>query len=252
MSGHSRWAGIKHKKAIIDSKRGKVFTRIAREVTIAAKQGGGKPDSNPRLRAAIEIARAANMPQDNIKRAIQKGTGEIPGMEIVETTYEGYGPGGVAIFIEATTDNKNRTTAEMRHMFSEHGGNMGESGSVSWIFESKGYITVSKESADEEKLTNLAIELGAEDIKTEDEDVFEIITTPADFETIKTKISEAKIPVASAELTLIPKNTVPLEGDHAKRCLDLMDTLESHDDVKTANANFDISKETMEKVSSGQ
>lgn len=252
MSGHSRWAGIKHKKAIIDAKRGKVFTRIAREVTIAAKQGGGKVESNPRLRAAIEAARAANMPQDNIKRAIQKGTGEIPGMEIIETTYEGYGPGGVAIFVEATTDNKNRTTAEMRHIFSEHGGNMGESGSVSWMFEQKGYITVAKTAVDEEKITNLAIDAGAEDIKTEDSEVYEIITSPADFDAIKAKLTENKISLTSAELSLIPKNTVPLEGDHAKRCLDLMDTLEAHDDVKTANANFDISQETMEKVSAGQ
>jgi YebC/PmpR family DNA-binding regulatory protein len=240
---------MKHKKAIIDSKRGKVFTRIAREITIAAKQGGGKVESNPRLRTAVETARAANMPSENVKRAIQKGTGEIPGMEIVETSYEGYGPGGVAIFIEATTDNKNRTTAEMRHMFSEHGGSMGESGSVSWMFEQKGYITVAKDAAEEEKLTNFAIEFGAEDIKTDDDEVFEIITAPADFETVKTKLSEMKIPLASAEISLIPKNTVTLEGDHAKRCLDLMDALESHDDVKTANANFDISKETMEKVS---
>ncbi len=252
MSGHSRWAGIKHKKAIIDSKRGKVFTRVAREITIAAKQGGGKPDSNPRLRKAMEDARAVNMPSENVKRAIQRGTGEIPGMEIVETSYEGYGPGGVAVFIEATTDNKNRTTAEMRHLFSEHGGSLGESGSVAWMFEQKGYITVEKKSADEEKLTNLAIELGAEDIKTDDDDVFEIVTTPADFETIKTKLTEAKIPLASAEVSLIPKNTVALEADQAKRCLDLMDALESHDDVKTANANFDISKEIMEKVSAQQ
>ncbi|MCG3203465.1 MAG: putative transcriptional regulatory protein [Elusimicrobia bacterium] len=250
MSGHSRWAGIKHKKAIIDSKRGKVFTRIAREITIAAKQGGGKPESNPRLRTAIDAARAANMPQDNVKRAIQRGTGEIPGMEFVETTYEGYGPGGVAIFIEATTDNKNRTTAEIRHIFSEHGGSLGESGSVGWIFEPKGYITILKSSADEEKLTNLAIECGADDIKTDDEEVFEVFTSPADFESIKSKLTEAKVPLASAEVSLIPKNTVPLEGDVAKRCLDLMDTLESHDDVKTANANFEISKETMERASS--
>lgn len=252
MSGHSRWAGIKHKKAIIDSKRGKVFTRIAREITIAAKQGGGKVESNPRLRKAIEDARAANMPSENVKRAVQRGTGEIPGMEFVETTYEGYGPGGVAIFVEATTDNKNRTTAEMRHMFSEHGGSLGESGSVAWMFEQKGYLTISKSAVDEEKLTNLAIELGAEDIKTEDEEVFEVFTTPSDFENIKTKLTEAKIPLASAEISLIPKNTIALEEGNAKRCLDLMDALESHEDVKTAAANFDISKETMEKVSAQQ
>ncbi len=251
MSGHSRWAGIKHKKAIIDAKRGKVFTRIGRELTIAAR-GGGKPESNPRLRAAIEAARAANMAQDTIKRAIQRGTGELPGMVFEETTYEGYGPGGVAIFIQATTDNKNRTTSDIRHMFSSHGGNMGENGSVGWMFENKGLITVLKSAVDEEKITNLAIDLGAEDIKTEDEEVYEIYTTPADFDNIKKKLEEAKITLASAEVALIPKNTVTLEGDAAKKCLDLMDALEEYDDVKTAVANFDISKETMEKVSSGQ
>lgn len=252
MSGHSRWAGIKHKKAIIDAKKGKVFTRVAREITIAAKQGGGKPESNPRLRKAIEDARAVNMPQDNVKRAIQRGTGEIPGMEFVETSYEGYGPGGVAIIVEATTDNKNRTTSDIRHMFSEHGGSLGESGSVSWMFEPKGTITVLKSTVDEEKITNLAIELGAEDIKTDDDEVYEITTTVADFETIKSKLTEAKITFASAEAGLVPKNTVQLEGDQAKRCLDLMDALEEYDDVKTATANFDISKETMEKISAGQ
>jgi YebC/PmpR family DNA-binding regulatory protein len=251
MSGHSRWAGIKHKKAIIDAKRGKVFTRVGRELSMAAKQGGGKPESNPRLRKAIEDARAVNMPQDNIKRAIQRGTGELPGVQFEEMTYEGYGPGGVAVFIEATTDNKNRTTSEMRHLFAEHGGNLGESGSVAWMFEQKGYITIAKSAVDEEKLTTLAIELGADDIKTED-DVFEIFTAPHDFDSIKTKLTEAKIPLQSAEIALLPKNTVTLEGDAAKRCLDLMTVLEEHEDVKTATANFDISKETMEKVSSAQ
>lgn len=249
MSGHSRWAGIKHKKAIIDAKRGKVFTRIIREVTIAAKQGGGKIEANPRLRKAVEDAKAANMPQDNIKRAIQKGTGELPGSEFVETTYEGYGPAGVAVFVEATTDNKNRTTSEIRHMFSEHGGNLGESGSVSWMFEKKGYITVDKKGVDEEKITTLAIDLGAEDIKSDD-DIYEIFTAPNDFQTIKDKLTEAKIAIASAELSLLPKNSVTLDEDQARKCLALMDALDEHEDVKTANANFDISKEIMEKVSS--
>jgi YebC/PmpR family DNA-binding regulatory protein len=248
MSGHSRWAGIKHKKAIIDSKRGKVFTRLGREVTMAAKQGGGKPESNPRLRKAIEDARAANMPQDNIKRAIQRGTGELPGVQFEEMTYEGYGPGGVAVFIEATTDNKNRTTSEIRHILADHGGNLGESGSVAWMFEKKGYITVDKKAADEEQLTNLAIEFGAEDIKTQDDEIYEIITAPADLEIIKEKLTDSKMPITSAEVSLIPKNTVPLDGNQARRCLDLMSALEEHEDVKTANANFDISKETMEQV----
>ncbi len=249
MSGHSRWAGIKHKKAIIDSKRGKVFTRLIREVTIAAKQGGGKIEGNPRLRKAVEDAKAANMPQDNIKRAIQKGTGELPGAEFVELTYEGYGPAGVAVFVEATTDNRNRTTSEIRHLFSAHGGNMGESGSVSWMFEKKGYITIDKKGVDEEKLTTLAIELGAEDIKSDDTDVFEIFTTPNDFQTIKDKLTEAKMPVSSGEINLIPKTTVTLDEDQARKCLALMNTLDEHDDVKTANANFDIPEHIMEKVS---
>ena len=252
MSGHSRWAGIKHKKAIIDSKRGKVFTRLIREVTMAAKQGGGKVESNPRLRKAIEDAKAANMPSENIKRAVQRGTGEIPGMEFVETTYEGYGPAGVAIFIEATTDNKNRTTSEIRHMFAEHGGNLGESGSVAWMFEQKGYFSIEKSAVNEDLLTNLAIELGAEDIKTDDSDVYEVTSSPADFETIKTKLQEAKIPLHTAELTMVAKNTVKLEGDSVRKCLALMDALEGHDDVKNAHANFDISKEEMEKVSAQQ
>lgn len=251
MSGHSRWAGIKHKKAIIDSKRGKVFTRINREITIAAKVGGGKPESNPRLRAAIETARAANMPQDNIKRAIQRGTGELPGVVFEETTYEGYGPGGVAVFVEATTDNKNRTTAEIRHLFSAHGGNMGESGSVAWMFEQKGYITVEKSKVDEEKITSLAIDLGADDIKTDDDEVYEVTTAPSDFETIKTKLTEAKIPLASAEISLLPKNTVPLDAEGAKKCMDLMNALEENDDVKSVTANFDIPEEIMNGLNGG-
>lgn len=249
MSGHSRWAGIKHKKAIIDSKRGKVFTRVAREVTIAAKQGGGKPENNPRLRKAIEDARAVNMPAENVKRAVQRGTGELPGVSFEEVTYEGYGPGGVAVIIKATTDNKNRTTADIRHFLDAHGGNLGETGSVSWMFENKGYFSVSKSSIDEEKLTTLAIDLGAEDIKTEDSDVYEIITTPADFDNIKAKLTEAKIAIENSEVTFIPKNTIPLEGDEAKRCLDLMNILDEYDDVTTAHANFDISQETMDKLS---
>jgi YebC/PmpR family DNA-binding regulatory protein len=249
MSGHSRWAGIKHKKAIIDSKRGKVFTRVAREITIAAKQGGGKPENNPRLRKAIEDARGVNMPAENVKRAVQRGTGELPGVSFEEVKYEGYGPGGVAVIIDATTDNKNRTTSEIRHLLDSHGGNLGESGSVSWIFEHKGYLAVPKSSIDEEKITTLAIELGAEDIKTDDPAVYEITTAPADFETIKTKLAEAKVTFDTAELGLIPKTTVPLEGDQAKRCLDLMNILDEHDDVTTAHANFDISQETMDKIS---
>ena len=245
MSGHSRWAGIKHKKAAVDKKKGKIFTRIAREISVAAKQGGGKPENNPRLRKAIEDAKAVNMPQDNVKRAIQRGTGELPGATYEETTYEGYGPGGVAIFIEATTDNKNRTTSEIRFIFSENGGNMGESGCVAWMFESRGYVTVPKTSVTEERITNLAIELGAEDIRA-DGDAYEIFTSPPDLDRMKEKLAAQKIAVETAEVSLIPKTTVPLAGDDAVRCLKLMDALEEHDDVKSANANFDIPQSVLE------
>ncbi len=249
MSGHSRWAGIKHKKAIIDAKKGKVFTRIAREISVAAKAGGGKPDSNPRLRTAIEDARAMNMPQENVKRAIQKGTGELPGASYEEVTYEGYGPGGVAVFVEGTTDNKNRTTSEIRKMFSEHGGNMGESGCVAWMFETKGLITVPKESISEDQLTTLAIDFGAEDIKSDDE-FYEIITAPHDFEVVKTKLVEAKVNLNSADVTALPKNTVALQGDDARKCLELVSALDDHEDIKNAYANFDIPKDILEKVTS--
>ncbi len=246
MSGHSRWAGIKHKKAIIDAKKGKVFTRIAREITVAAK-GGGNPDMNPRLRKAIEDAKAANMPSENVKRAIQKGTGEIPGVTIEEVTYEGYGPGGVAVFVEGTTDNRNRTSSEMRKIFDSHGGAMGGSGAVAWMFELKGYITVNKAGANEDQITELAIEAGAEDIKSDD-DVIEIYTAPADFEAVRTKLTAAKVALTSAEITMIPKNTVAVDGEKAQQCLKLMDELDNHDDVKNAYANFDIPKEVLDKI----
>lgn len=248
MSGHSRWAGIKHKKAIIDSKRGKAFTRLIREVTIAAKVGGGKPEFNPRLRSAIEAAKAANMPADNIKRGIQKGTGEIPGVSFEEVAYEGYGPGGVAVIIEATTDNKNRTTSEIRFLFADHGGNMGETGCVSWMFESKGQILISKTGVSEDKVTELAIESGADDIHT-DGDSYEVITAPSELESVKKKLTDAKLTIEHAEVALIPKNTVKLEGDQAKRCLDLMNMLDEHEDVKTVTANFDIDQSILDKVS---
>jgi len=248
MSGHSRWAGIKHKKAVVDAKRGKIFTKIIREIMIAAKLSGGKVDSNPRLRKAIEEARAANMPQDNIKRAIQKGTGELPGQTIEEINYEGYGPGGVALFVEATTDNKNRTTAEIRHLFTAHGGNLGESGCVSWMFDLKGYISVPKDGVSEDKITDLAIEAGAEDIKTE-EQFYEIFTDPSQVDAVKDKLNENKIKIEGAEVARIPKNTVKVEGEDAERCLKLIEALEDHDDVKTTSANFDIPAEIMEKMS---
>ena len=209
MSGHSRWAGIKHKKAVIDSKRGKVFTRIIREIMIAAKLGGPKPESNPRLRKAMDDAKAANMPMDNVKRAIQKGTGELPGQSIEEINYEGYGPAGVAVFVEATTDNKNRTTSEIRHLFAAHGGNLGESGSVAWMFDVKGIIVVPKASIDEEKITNLVIEAGADDIKPDDS-FYEIYTDPTQVEAIKENLTKQGIKVERAEISRIPKNVLKL------------------------------------------
>ncbi|MFN3550820.1 MAG: YebC/PmpR family DNA-binding transcriptional regulator [Endomicrobiia bacterium] len=247
MSGHSKWAGIKHKKMAQDAKRGKIFTKIIRELTIAARQGGGNPENNPRLRKAIEMAKEANMPQDNIKKAIMRGTGEIPGVVYEEVVYEGYGPGGTAVIVEATTDNKNRTTSEMRKIFSQYGGSLGESGCVAWNFEQKGYITINKSSANEDDLMSLALELGAEDFRSDDEDNYEIITSPQNFEQIKSEL-EKKYKIEQAEVTMLPKTYVKLEGKQAEQVLQLMDALEDHDDVKNVYANFDIDKEILEKI----
>jgi YebC/PmpR family DNA-binding regulatory protein len=248
MSGHSKWAGIKHKKAIIDSKRGKVFTKLGREITVAARAGGGNPENNPRLRKAIEDAREANMPQDNIKKAIQKGTGEIPGAVYEEVRYEGYGPGGVAILAEAATDNKNRTSSELRKIFSVHGGNMAEAGAVSWMFSLKGAITIDRKSVDEESLLNLALEAGAEDMKSGDEEFYEIFTSPSDFEKVKEAVKSKGIPVAYAEITQISSTTIPVKGQEADGVLALVRELEDHDDIKSVYCNFDIPKEILEKV----
>jgi YebC/PmpR family DNA-binding regulatory protein len=241
MSGHSRWAGIKHKKGAIDAKRGKVFTKIIREITVAAKSGGGVPENNPRLRKAMDDAKAANMPLDHVKKAVQRGTGEIPGVVFEEVSYEGYGPGGVAVMLTGTTDNKNRTSSEIRKIFSSHGGNMGESGCVAWMFHSKGSIVVEKSAfGDEDALLTVGLDAGAEDIKTDDPDVFELITAPADFEKVKAALEAAKIPLASAEVAMIPQNTIALNGDHSKQMLALLDDLENHDDVKDVFANCNI------------
>jgi len=247
MSGHSKWAGIKHKKMAQDAKRGKIFTKIIRELTIAAREGGGNPENNPRLRKAIEMAKEVNMPQDNIKKAIMRGTGEIPGTIYEEVVYEGYGAGGVAVIVEATTDNKNRTTAEIRKIFGQYGGSLGESGCVSWNFEQKGYITINKADVSEDELMSIVLELGAEDFKSDDEDVYEIITSPQSFEEIKQQLSK-KYKLQQAEVTMIPKTYIKLEGKQAEQILQLMDALEEHDDVKNVYANFDIPKEILEKV----
>jgi len=247
MGGHSHWATTKHKKAAVDAKRGKVFTKIIREITTAARVGGGDPDGNPRLRTAILKAREQNMPQDNIKKAIQRGTGELPGVMYEETTYECYGPGGVAMLLEIMTDNKNRTVSEIRHILTKWGGSMSGAGTVAWIFSRKGYITVEKTKADEEKLMALALDAGAEDMKTE-ERYFEILTVSSDLEKVKKALEQNKIPMVVAEVTMVPQNYVRLKGRDAEQMLKLMEELEDHDDVQNVYANFDIPDEVMEKA----
>lgn len=247
MSGHSKWAGIKHKKAKVDAQRGRTFTKIIREVTVAARVGGGDPDGNPRLRLAIEKAKAVNMPQDNIQRAIQKGTGELPGTSYEEYIYEGYGPGGVAVLLEIVTDNKNRTAPEIRKAFAKYGGNLGESGCVAWMFEKKGLIQVDSAAADEDRLLGVVLEAGAEDVRRSD-DTFEVITAPKDLERVKESLAKEKIEIAEGEVTMLPQSTVKLEGKQAQQMLQLMEMLEEHDDVQNAYANFDIPEEIMAAV----
>ncbi len=248
MGGHSHWAGIKHKKAANDAKKSKIYTKLIREITIAAKLGGGDPDNNPRLRKAIDDAKEVNMPMDNIKRAIMRGTGQIPGAAYEEVVYEGYGPGGIAVMIEATTDNKNRTFNELRVILEKHGGNMGTTGCVSWIFERKGLITVPKDAVKEDEIFAIAIELGADDVKT-DEDVFEIITSPQSFESVANGIKSKGISLSVAELTMLAKNTVSISDEEkAEKILKMMDEIENHDDVKNVYSNFDIPSNLMNKL----
>jgi YebC/PmpR family DNA-binding regulatory protein len=250
MSGHSKWATTKHKKAAADAKRGKVFTKITKELTVAAKLGGGDPDGNPRLRTAIDKAKETNMPQDNIKRAIQKGTGELPGVTYEEITYEGYGPGGVALLIECLTDNKNRSVSEVRHILSKNNGSMGENGCVSWMFHKKGYIVVDKKNAGEDELMSLALDAGAEDMKSDPEEPnYEIVTAPQDFPAVKKALDDKKIKYEVAELTMIPQTYVKLEGKEAEQMIRLMDALEDCDDTQNVYANFDVPEEVMAKLS---
>lgn len=244
MSGHSKWATIKHKKGALDAKRGKAFTKIIKEITVAARMGGGDPDANPRLRTAIAAAKAENMPADNIKRAVQKGTGELPGTTYEESVYEGYGPGGVAIMLEVATDNKNRTISEIRHILGKHGGNLGENGCVGWMFSKKGYIVVEKEKVDEEKLLNLVMEAGAEDL-TGDGSNWEIFTKPAEFQPIVDRLEAEKITPALAEVSMIPQNYIKLTGKGAQQMLRLSEELEDHDDVQHVYANFDIEESEL-------
>ena len=248
MSGHSKWHSIKHKKAAADSKRGRIFTRLIKEMTAAARMGGGDPDANPRLRLAVATAKASNMPAENIKRAIMRGTGELPGVSYEDVNYEGYGPGGVAIFMHVLTDNKNRTVAELRHILSKNGGNLGESGCVGWMFERKGYFVVEKSSADEEKLLDLALGAGADDMR-EDGSNFEILTSPESFDAVKSALELAKIATAAAEVSMVPQNYIKLEGKNAQTMLKLMEALEDHEDIQNVWANFDIDEAELREAS---
>jgi len=247
MSGHSKWSTIRRKKGAADAKRGKIFTRLIKEISVAARLGGGDPEGNPRLRAAIVSARAENMPKENIERAIKKGTGELEGTTYEELTYEGYGPGGVAIMVEVLTDNKNRTISEIRHHFSRHNGNLGESGCVSWIFNQKGLILFDKNKVDEERLIEVVIDAGAEDVR-EREREFEVITGPDQYEDIKRAVEDAGFEYSFAEVTMIPQSTVQLQGKEAEQMLKLMEGLEDSDDIQRVYANFDIPDEVMERL----
>ena len=249
MSGHSKWHSIRHKKAATDAKRGKLFTRLIKEISVAARLGGGDIEANPRLRSSVQTAKDANMPLDNIKRAIMKGTGELPGQSFETVTYEGYGPGGVAVIVEALTDNKNRTVAEVRYVFSKQGGNLGESGSVLWMFDKKGYVAIDQQLISEEKLLEVALEAGAEDLQSEG-DSFAVYTSFESLESVRQALETAEIPILSAEVTMIPQTAVRLEGKQAERMLRLMEALEDHDDVQSAFANFDIDDTEMEALAS--
>ena len=248
MSGHSKWSTIKRKKGAADAKRGKIFTKIIKEITLAARLGGGDPDGNARLRTAILAAKMENMPKDNIERAIKKGTGEGGTVVYEEVTYEGYGPGGVAVFVEVMTDNRNRTVAEIRHIFSKHGGNLAENGAVSWIFAKKGSILIDKKTVEEDKLMEVALDAGAEDIR-EEENEFEVITSPGAFEAVRKALENAEIKYLEANVGMIPQNTIKLDGDKAASMLKLMEKMEDNDDVQNVYANFDIPDAIMEKLS---
>jgi YebC/PmpR family DNA-binding regulatory protein len=246
MSGHSKWSTIKRKKGKLDAQRGRIFTRLGKEIAVAARHGGGDPDMNPRLRSAIDNAKRANMPADNIKRSIQKGTGELPGATYEESTYEGYGPGGVAVYLEVLTDNKNRTVAEIRHLFTKYNGNLGESGSVNWMFRKCGEIVIPSASLDEDTLMMTALECGASDVEAEDGS-YTVRTEFADLYSVKEGLEKAGVQVGEASIAMIPQNTVKLEGKQAEQLLKLFEALEEHDDVQSVYANFDIADEILER-----
>jgi len=249
MSGHNKWSTIKHKKGAADAKRGKIFTKIIKEITLAARLGGSDPDGNPRLRTAILAAKDENMPKDNIERAIKKGGGTgADAVNYEEIAYEGYGPGGVAVLVEVMTDNKNRTVAEIRHIFSKHGGNLGENGCVSWMFDKKGSILIDKKAIDEEELMELALEAGADDVREEEQE-YEIITSPAVFEEVHRAVEAKGLKPLAAQIGMVPQNTIALGEDKAPQMLKMMEKLEDNDDVQNVYANFDISDEMMERLS---
>jgi YebC/PmpR family DNA-binding regulatory protein len=248
MSGHSKWHSIRHKKAAKDAKRGKLFTKLIKEITVAARLGGGDLSANPRLRTAVQTAREHSMPMENIERAIKRGTGELEGANYEEVQYEGYGPGGVAILVQAMTDNRNRTVAEIRRLFEKAGGSLGASGCVAWMFKKRGVITVQKDQVDEDRLMEVALEAGAEDVSDAD-DTFEVLTAPETFEAVKTALQEAKIPIASAELSLVPESTVRVTGQDALQAMKLLEALDDHDDVQSVASNADFDQEELERLS---
>ena len=247
MSGHSKWHSIKHQKAKEDKKRGLVFSKLVREITMSARQGGGDPSMNARLRLAIEKAGEANMPKDNIEKAVKRGTGELPGVTYTEAVYEGYGPGGVAVMVNAATDNRNRTASEMRRIFSDNGGNLGETGCVNWMFQKKGYISIDKKKISEEDILEHVISLDVEDVKTGDDEFYEILTDPLNFSSVRDRLSEI-IELDNAEITMMPNTYIRLEGIEAKKMLKLMEKLEDNDDVQQVYANFDIPSHEMEDL----
>ena len=248
MSGHSKWASIKHKKAATDARRGRLFSQLIKEITLAARTGGGDADSNPRLRTAVTSAKTASMPADNIKRAIQRGTGEIPGVVVDEVTFEGYGPGGVAVLVAVATDNRNRTVSEIRHVFSKQGGNLGEAGSVAWIFKKRGYIVVPKEKAGEDQLLSIVLDAGGEDLR-DDGSQWEVLTAPGTFEAVVDALKANQVETALAEISMIPQTYVKLEGKNAQQLMRLLETLEEHDDVQHVYSNFDVEERELEAVS---
>jgi YebC/PmpR family DNA-binding regulatory protein len=248
MSGHSKWSSIKHKKAAKDAKRGKLFTKLIKEITVAARLGGGDINANPRLRTAVVTARENSMPNDNIERAIKKGTGELEGVHYEEVNYEGYGPGGAAIMASVLTDNRNRTVSELRRIFEKHSGNMGSAGCVAWMFHKRGLLTVDKKSADEERLMEVALDAGADDV-AESGDSFDIVTAPEQFEAVKAALQAADIATTSAEVTMVPENTVSLAGKDAAQTVKLLEELDDHDDVQSVASNADIPQEELERLS---